>query len=102
MTIRLFLRRILDFDALPILRSVSNPSLWIYGAKDETVPAAESAALLATLKSEKRDITVRTFPDATHSIWTLPMEQPFRRLGFARGYMDTVKDWVSQRLTASR
>jgi pimeloyl-ACP methyl ester carboxylesterase len=93
---RRFYRRIIDYDPLPTLQELSIPSLWIYGGQDDIIPAAESAAILERMKS-RRDITVQTFPTATHTLWIIPKGEPFRWMGLAPGYVETVKDWVSSR-----
>jgi uncharacterized protein len=100
--VRQFLRRILDYDAAPALRRLTVPSLWIYGATDETVPVTESAAQLETLKAAGKNITVRTFPDATHALWIRPSGEKFQWMGFVPGYVDTVTAWVSQHVAISR
>lgn len=101
-TFRRFFRRIMDFDPVPVLQTVSVPSLWIYGGRDEVVPATESAAILETLKSQGKDITVTTFPTADHTIYIAANPQPFRWMGFAPGYVETVTDWASRRVNAAR
>jgi pimeloyl-ACP methyl ester carboxylesterase len=99
--VRQFLRRFLDYDAGPVLRTLTVPSLWIYGAKDETVPAVESIAQLKTLKTDSQHITVRTFPDATHSLWVAPRGERFHWMSLAPGYVDTVTRWVGQRVAVA-
>jgi len=99
---RLFLRRILDYDPLPALHAVAAPSLWIFGARDATVPTARCASVLESLKAEHKDVTVRMFPNATHALWTAPAVQSFQWPGLAPGYVDAVKEWVSSRIRPSR
>ena len=58
---RRFYRRIIDFDPRSVLETISVPSLWLYGARDETMPALESAAILERLRVRGKDITSEYF-----------------------------------------
>lgn len=100
---RLWYRRVIDFDPLPVLEKLSVPSLWIYGEQDPTIPAAESVAILERLKTRSKtgkQITVDVFPEANHTLYVMPKEgQPFRWPGFAAGYLDTLTAWVLHRVS---
>ena len=96
---RLSYRRVIDFDPLPVLEKLSVPSLWIYGGRDQTVPAMESAANLEKLKAQGKDITVKIFPTANHQMFVIPEpNQPFRWFGYAPGYLETIDEWLFKRV----
>ena len=98
---RRFYRRIIDFDPGPVLERLSVPSLWLYGARDETMPALESAAILERLRVRGKDITVRVFPTADHALFEMPQQgQPCRWPALVPGYIDTMTDWVQHRVNA--
>lgn len=91
-------RRVIDFDSLPVLQKLSIPSLWIYGGRDQTVPAMESAANLDKLKAQGKDITIKIFPTANHQMFVIPeANQPFRWFGYAPAYVETIEAWLSKR-----
>ena len=93
MPFRVFYRRIIDFDPLPVLQTVSVPSLWLFGGRDAEMPSAESAAILEELKAQGKDITIRVFPSADHTLFVWPGDvQPFRWMGFVPGYVDAMTE----------
>ena len=49
---RRFYRRIIDFDPHPVLERISVPSLWLYGERDESMPAMESVTILEGLRAQ--------------------------------------------------
>jgi dienelactone hydrolase len=90
---------VIDFDPVPILQNVFVPSLWIYGGRDQSVPAMESVAILERLKAHGKDLTIRVFPTADHTLFVKSKEgEPFRWPGFAPGYLDAMTDWVLRRV----
>lgn len=96
---RRWYRRVIDFNPVPVLEKLSVPSLWIYGEKDDSVPAAESAAILEKLKMRGKDMTIKTFPKANHALFVIPEKnEPFRWIGFAPDYIETMSDWLSRRV----
>jgi pimeloyl-ACP methyl ester carboxylesterase len=96
---RRWYRRVIDFNPVPFLEKLSVPSLWIYGERDESVPAAESAAILEKLKRRGKDIAIKTFPKANHTLFVLPEEhEAFRWIGFAPNYIETMTNWLLQRM----
>lgn len=100
---RLWFRRVMDYTAVPALGKLSIPSLWIYGGRDQTVPAMESAAILESLKARGKDITIKIFPTANHQMYVMPEPgQAFRWFGYAPGYLETIDEWLSKRVRAGR
>ena len=96
---RQFYRRIIDFNPGPILDRTTVPSLWIYGGRDESMPAQESAKILAELKMRGKDISVITFPEADHALFVKShQDQPFRWPSRVPGYLDAMTDWVQRQV----
>ncbi len=96
---RLWYRRVIDFDPLPVFQKLSVPSLWIYGGRDQTVPAMESAANLEKLKAQGKDITIKIFPTANHQMFVIPdANQSFRWFGYAPAYLETIEEWLLKRV----
>ena len=73
------------------------PVLLVYGAADQRVPAAESAArITAALRGTgNRDVTVRLFPGADHTFRLPP--GPSGWPVTAPGYVSTLLDWLARR-----
>jgi pimeloyl-ACP methyl ester carboxylesterase len=63
-------------DPKPYLKQLRIPALWLYGTADREVPVDQSVALLNTLKSQGKDFTVVTFPDAGHGLLDSPPTAP--------------------------
>jgi alpha-beta hydrolase superfamily lysophospholipase len=64
------------FDPLPHLKQMTMPGLWLFGTADDRTPVEESVAVLKTLETEGRDITIRVFPDAGHGLVDSPPTDP--------------------------
>lgn len=73
------------------------PVLLIYGAADQRVPAAESAARIAStlLRSGNGDVTVRIFPGADHTFRLSPGPSGWPTT--APDYVPSLVDWLARR-----
>lgn len=79
------------------------PVLLIYGADDQRVPAAESAARIAgelLRRSPGADVTARLLPGADHTFRLAP--GPSGWPSTAPGYVETLLDWLSSRRDLDR
>jgi uncharacterized protein len=86
----------LDFDALPLLRELDMPMLFLHGALDRSYPATLSAERLAELASDPvRDVQVVTYAGADHAILTRRLPWP----RYADGYVEQMVMWVERRFT---
>jgi uncharacterized protein len=65
-------REIMDFDPVPVLRTLDVPALWIYAGHDMTMPADWSIDNLVTLIKEGKDYSLRVFPSANHAMIVMP------------------------------
>src|SRR5262249_36360807 len=92
-----------EFDSSASWESVRCPVLAIYGDRDTSSGAPEPLIALIRRGLEKagdRDVTVRIFADADHSL------RRARKVGregdgnsdFVPGYLDAMTDWLAARL----
>jgi len=92
-----FSRLFASYQPLTWWAKVRVPVLLIYGAEDQRVPAAESAArIAATLRQAgHHDVTVRILPGADHTFRLRP--GPSGWPATAPGYMPALLDWLALR-----
>lgn len=93
-----FSRTFAQYDALAWWARVRVPVLLIYGAEDQRVPAAESAARIAGVvvrNKRNADITVRILPGADHTFRLPP--GPSGWPVTAPNYMSSLLNWLSLR-----
>lgn len=90
---------ILAFSPLPELRRVTCPVLGVWGEADPLTdaPKAASAMREALSKAGNKDVTVKIFPQAGHSL----METPSRK-GMAPGVFDALRQWLLARVRLPR
>ncbi|HET9439743.1 MAG TPA: alpha/beta fold hydrolase [Longimicrobiales bacterium] len=92
-----FSRLFATYQPLEWWAGLKVPVLLIYGAADERVPAAESAARISgTLqRAGNSDVTVRIFPGADHTFRLPPGPSDWSET--APGYLSTIMQWLAQR-----
>jgi len=89
----------LDFDALPLLRALDLPMLFVHGELDRSYPAALSADRLAELTMDgTRDVSIIMYEGADHEILT--RRAPWPR--YADGYVEHIVQWVQNRFATNR
>ena len=88
-------KHILTFSPLPDLRRVTCPVLGVWGEADPLTdaPKAASAMREALSKGGNRDVTMKIFPHAGHSL----METPSRK-GMAPGVFEFLRQWLLARV----
>ncbi len=86
------------YDPFPVVAEFDNPSLWIFGGRDSSMPSADSIDKLEVLRQQGRPIDVEIFPRAEHGILLFEGDDPFERryLGYAPGYLDLQVRWLRQ------
>lgn len=89
-------KEVLEFDPVPLLKTLSIPVLAVFGDKDKLVNTQESIAILESIRTQYgKDITIRNFPSANHNLMIFPEpSEPFRWFGLAEGYLETLADWT--------
>jgi dienelactone hydrolase len=85
-------------DPMPWIRMLTIPSLWVYGALDQQVPAGLSSQLLEPLAGDgARDVTVQVYPRANHALvetQTGLTSEMLRSDTFAPGLFAAVGGWL--------
>lgn len=77
------------FDPVPVLARSKTPSLWLLGARDQSIPTERSRQALEKLREQGVPITVKVYPDGNHGLYS---ETTGKRLPF---YEDTV-EWLKK------
>ncbi|MEV7006473.1 prolyl oligopeptidase family serine peptidase [Streptosporangium sp. NPDC051022] len=79
----------LRYDGLPALRRLHRPVLALYGTRDPSIPFVESSKALTGALAEggNADYTIRYLEGADHGMRV-------RGGPFARGYLETLANWV--------
>ncbi len=87
----------MHYDPVATLRKLKAPSLFLFGADDQLVPAAKSADIIRQTLTESghRDFTIKIFPGADHGIF---VRDPNGSMTLAPGYEETMKQWLMTRL----
>ena len=74
---------------------MSIPTLWLLGDRDAEMPSEETAQILQRLKAQGKDVTVKMFSGADHSLFVAAEEgQAFRWPRLVPGYIDALTDWI--------
>jgi pimeloyl-ACP methyl ester carboxylesterase len=85
-------------DPLPAWRALRVPALVVFGADDELLPAAASAANIERALKEggNADFKLKTFPAANHVLRTLPLVAggAWDWPRAAPGYLDLLSEWM--------
>lgn len=84
------------YDPFPVVAALENPSMWIFGGEDSSMPTADSIDKLEIIREDGRPIEVEVFPNAEHGILLYEGDDPFDRryLGYAPGYLDLQVQWL--------
>ena len=94
-----FSGKVADYDPLAHWKQVTAPTLLVFGERDERVPAARSAALIAQalLSGRGQDVSVKVFPGADHNFRLLAAPAGSQAWpATVEGYPDLVLDWVKR------
>jgi hypothetical protein len=80
------------YNPLPALERLNAPLLAVLGMNDKSVDARSTVAKLAALRRERhKDITIRVFSGADHTLLAAPAI-----LGrYTPGYLDYIADWAA-------
>lgn len=85
------------YDPVPVLKSLRQPVLGLWGAKDVLTPPGEAVRIFQESVAHH---TLRVFPDAQHQLRRTT--DGFDKLdGYAPGYVELVGSWVNHPPTAS-
>ncbi len=85
------------YDPVPVLKSLRQPVLGVWGAKDILTPPGEAVRIF---RESVAHHTLRVFPDAQHQLRRTT--DGFDKLpGYAPGYLELVGAWVNNPPTTS-
>lgn len=93
-------RRYVTYDPASTLVKVQTPTLALYGKRDKKVDVTHDVPVLVAAfhKAGMRDLTVRWFPDAGHTMKVtangFDNAQPAR---YTKGYPEVMIDWLRKR-----
>jgi uncharacterized protein len=92
------------FDPLPALRTVTCPVLGLFGALDTSTPAQQTARNMENVlrAAGHRDVTIRIFEQANHPLMDARTGGNAEIPTLARmapGVFDTIRVWLSSRIT---
>jgi pimeloyl-ACP methyl ester carboxylesterase len=94
------LELIWDHDALPPIRRVRAPQLWILAEKDREAPPETTLARLGTVRAEGADLTIYSFPDTDHGMAEFTEDAKGARTvtRITDGYFRLLADWIKGRV----
>lgn len=97
---RVWYKRVIDIDHVPIVKSLDLPALWVYGDDDGDFPSMDAAPIIEKIKSEsKKDFEIKIYHEADHFIHVPPpagSPMPFRK--FADGFLDAMDSWLKAKI----
>lgn len=101
--------RHLDGNPVEFWEKVTVPVLAVWGEKDASVPVALSVERIggALTRARNRDVTIKVFPGANHSLVRPSGIRPdtggeWDWARIAPGYLETVVNWVLERVEVSK
>jgi dienelactone hydrolase len=87
-------------DPIPWIRKLQVPALWLYGGRDEHIPARLSVRRLEPIASEPgRDFSIEVYPKANHALvetTTGLTSEMLRSDRFAPGLFPDVAAWLDR------
>lgn len=92
----------IGFDPEPVLKTLTQPGLWVWGEVDKSIPALLSAEHLHSLiEAGQANFSYIIFPNADHNLSQsqngLLAEIPYSR-GLAPDYYPTLLAWLQQHI----
>lgn len=79
------------FDPVPSLKKINQPSLWLLGGKDRSIPTKESIEILnQIIGDEKKPFDIKFYPDANHGL--------INSTGNREQYLDFISEWLQNKI----
>lgn len=91
------------FDPRPYIAELNIPGLWLFGAKDKSVPITESVAYLQEIidEADNTNFSYTVFPNGDHGLWESETgsyaDWPYIRQTVP-GYFDILREWLNSQL----
>ena len=92
------------FDPQPYIRDMHMPALWLFGARDQSVPARLCVAAVEQLRAAGQpNLEVKLYETGNHALWetehgTLPESPLVRR--YVPGFFADLQHWLERHLIA--
>jgi dienelactone hydrolase len=84
-------RAMMDYDPIPVLRSLEVPLLALLSPDDESIDAVETEGILRALVGTGRNIEIRTYPGYSHGMRRLGARWPSLPDDYYRHQADFIK-----------
>ncbi len=90
------LELIWNYEALPVLKKLHVPMLWIMAEKDREAPAQRTIQALALLKKENTQLQAYIFPNTDHGMYEFEELSNGTRnnLRVTEGYFRLIVEWI--------
>lgn len=84
------------YDAMPVLRALRTPQLWIIGGEDYEAPSRETRKRLNTLIANGSDCTIAYYQNAEHGMTLFETDAAGERVStrYAPGYFELIRDFA--------
>jgi pimeloyl-ACP methyl ester carboxylesterase len=94
----------MTYDALPVLRALTVPELWILAANDTEAPSAETIRRLHALAAAGKPISTAVFPHTDHGIYDYVEDKEGNRTTTRNpdGYYSLIRDFIRDGHIAGR
>jgi dienelactone hydrolase len=88
----------LDYDPMPVLRTLETPQLWLLGGKDRDAEPGETSRRLSRLACNGRPITTVVYPNAEHGMYEFESSPTGERLSTRQpaSYFRLMRDFIAR------
>jgi hypothetical protein len=86
----------LNYDPMPVLKSLNVPQLWLLGGKDRDAAPYETIKRLTELRCAGRPITLAVYPNAEHGMYEFEKSPTGKRLSTRqpRSYFSLMREFI--------
>ncbi len=94
----------LDYDPMPVLRTLAVPQLWLLGGKDRDTAPYETTTRLTQLRCAGRPITLVVYPNAEHGMYEFAVGPNGERVSTRqpKSYFRLMRDFIMKGRIAER
>ena len=79
------------FNPVPSIKELNQPSLWLFGGKDRSIPTKESIEILNKIIIEdNKPFEIKLYPNADHSLRNSN--------GMSEPYLDFISSWLQSKI----
>jgi pimeloyl-ACP methyl ester carboxylesterase len=85
----------LNYDPMPVLKTLDVPQLWVLGGKDRDAAPYETSRRLMNLRSSGKPITLAIYPHAEHGMTEFEIKDGVRiSTRYSAGYFRMLRDFA--------